>query len=212
MVPARRVSAAMAIIGGRAALGAAALVLAACGGRHTSALATASPAASSPGPHSSSVATAATGAVQLPNQLLGLDKNTSAEAKQSVSYLDRNYVAPLTAALVGEKAAIYGGGQNGATPFFFVVAGELPNQIASPDNVARELQKSWSARGITGVKMFPAGLSSVPVVCGQTQNKDNICSWVDHVSLGYVLYPPGYASSLSDAASKTSQIRSGIVR
>lgn len=211
MVPARRVSAAMAIIGGRAALGAAVFVLAACGVRHTSALATASPAASSPGPHSSAAA-AATGAVQLPNQLLGLNKNTSAEAKQSVSYLDRNYIAPLTAVLVGEKAAIYGGGQNGATPFFFVVAGELPRQIASLDNVAQELQKSWSAKGITGVKMFPAGPSGAPVVCGQTQNKDIICSWVDHVSLGYVLYPPGFASSLNDAASKTSQIRSGIVR
>ena len=211
MVPARRVSAAMAIIGGRAALGAGVLVLAACGGRHTSALATASPAASSPGPRSSAAA-AATGAVQLPSQLLGLNKNTSAEAKQSVSYLDRNYIAPLTAVLVAEKAAIYGGGQNGATPFFFVVAGELPKQIASPDKVAHELQKSWSAKGITGVKVFPAGPSAAPVVCGQTQNKDNICSWVDHVNLGYVLYPPGFASSLNDAASKTSQVRSGIVR
>ena len=131
------------------------------------------------------------GGVQLPSQLLGLNKNTSAEAKQSVSYLDRNYVAPLTAVLVGEKPSIYGDGQNGATPFFFVVAGELPEQIASPDNVAQKLQKSWSARGITGVKMFPAGPGSAPVVCGQTQNKDNKCSWVDHVSLGYVLYPPG---------------------
>jgi hypothetical protein len=39
-----------------------------------------------------------------------------------------------------------------------------------------------------------------------------MCSWVDHVSFGYVLYSPGFASSLNKAASKTSQIRSGVVR
>lgn len=217
MVPVRRASAGAAIIGGWTAVGAAVLVLAACGGQHTTAPVTASPAAASPAApspaaHSSSAGTTTAGAVHLPKQLLGLVKNTSAVAKQSVSYLDKKYVAPLTAVLVGEKAAIYGGRQNGATPFFFVVAGELPAQIASPDNVARNLQKSWSARGISHVKLFPAGSSGGPVVCGQTQNKDDMCSWVDHVSFGYVLYPPGFAPNVHDAAAKTSQIHSAVVR
>ena len=47
--------------------------------------------------------------MRLPSQLLGLTENTSAMAKQSVSYLDKKYVAPLTAVLAGEKSAIYGG-------------------------------------------------------------------------------------------------------
>jgi hypothetical protein len=216
MVPARRVPVTMAIAEGRAALGIAVLVLAACSG-HSSAPVAASPAASSPSPagsspaRSASPATTTAGAVHLPNHLLGLTRNTSAVAKQSVSYLSRKYVAPLTAILVSEKAAIYGGGQNGATPFFFVVAGELPAQITSPHSVAHKLQMSWSASGINNVKLFPEDPSGGPIVCGQTQNKDDMCSWVDHVSFGYVLYPPGFASSLHDAASKTSQIHSDVL-
>lgn len=217
MVPVRRASAPVAIIGGWAAFGAAVLGLAACGGQHTTApatasLAAASPAASSPAAHSSSTGTMTAGAVYLPNKVLGLTNDTSAKATQDVTYLEKNYAAPLTAVLVGQKAAIYDGGQNGATPFFFVVAGELPAQIASPDNVAQNLQKTWSANGISNVELFPAGSSGAPVVCGQTQNKDDMCSWVDHVSFGYVLYPPGFAPSLHDAASKTSQIHSAVVR
>lgn len=212
MIPARRVAAAMAIIGGRAALVGAVLALAACRGQHASAPATASPAASSPTVHSSSAATATADALHLPNQLLGLDKNTSRTAKQTISVLDKKYVAPLAAVLVGEKMAIYGGGQNASTPFFFVAAGELLAPIAAPDSVAQNLQKSWSARGIDNVKLFPAGPRGAPVVCGQTQNKDTMCSWVDRVSFGYVLYPPGFSASLKKAASKTSQIHTGIVR
>ena len=111
-------------------------------------------------------------ALYLPNQLLGLDKNTSRTAKQAISVLNKEYFFPLATALVGEKTAIYGGGQNAATPFFFMAAGESPAQVASPDNAAQRLQKSWSARGIDNVKLFPAGARGAPVVCGQTQNKD----------------------------------------
>jgi hypothetical protein len=212
MIPARQVAAAMAITGGWAALGGAVLALTACAGQHTSAPATASPAASSPTAHSSSAASVTADALHLPNQLLGLDKNTSRTAKQAISVLNKKYFAPLAAVLVGGKTAIYGGGQNAATPFFFVVAGELPAQVASPDNAAQRLQKSWSARGIDNVRLFSAGTRGAPVVCGQTQNKDIMCSWVDHVSFGYVLYSPGFASSLNKAASETSRIRSGVVR
>jgi hypothetical protein len=142
MVPVRWVAAAMRTIGDRAALGAVAIMVAACGAQHTSAPATASAAASSPAPQSSSTATAA-GSVSLPNQLLGRNKNTSAVAKQAVSILDRTYVSPLTAGLHGNwKSALYGGGQNGETPFFFVVAGKLDKRIASPNSVAHRLQGS----------------------------------------------------------------------
>ena len=218
MVPVRRASAVVATIGAWASVGSAVFVLAACGGQHAAAPAAASPAAASPeaaspAAHSSSGAgTKAAGAVRLPSQLLGLTENTSAMAKQSVSYLDKKYVAPLTAVLAGEKSAIYGGGQNGATPFFFVVAGQLPGQTASPDLVAQNLKKSWSARGISDVKLFPGGPGGGPVVCGQTHNKDDMCAWVDQVSFGYVLYPPGFAPSLPRAASKTRQIHAAVVR
>lgn len=214
MVSARRVAAATTTVGGRVALGAAAIVLAACGGQHTASPATASPASSSPAPQSSNSAT--TVAVHLPTQLLGQNENTSAAAKQATSILDRQYVSLLTAGLGGSwKTAIYGGNaQNATTPttdFFFVIAGTLTRPIASPDNVARKLQNSMLTRGITDAKLFPADANGEALVCGQT-HMDIVCSWADHVSLGYVLYSPGFASSLSDGASKTSQVRSAVVR
>ncbi len=211
MGPARRVAAAIAAIRGGAALGTAVIVLAACGAQHVAAPATSSPATSSPALHSSTSASTAAGAVHFPNQLLGLNKNTSAVAKQSIRILDKGYVSPLTAYLVGGKSAIYGGGQNGATPFFFVAAGALPSPIASPDNVAHKLHSVMLNSHITDAKLFPAGPNDEALVCGHTHNTDTLCFWADHVSFGVVLYPPGFASSLGDGASKTSQIRSAVV-
>ena len=211
MFPLRRVAA--ATIGGRAALGAVAIALAACGGQHTTAAAPASPPASSSAPRSSSPATAAAGAaVHFPNQLLGQNKNTSAAAKQVIGILNREFVSRLTAELGGGEAAIYGGGESVTAPttdFFFVIATALAKPI-SPDVFARSLQSSMVARGITNAKLFPAGVSGGALVCGQTRS-DIICSWADHVSLGIVLYSPGFASSLSDGASKTRQTRSAVV-
>lgn len=208
---ARRVAAAITIIRGCAAVGSAVIVLAACGAQHTTAPATASPAPSSSARHSSGPVSTVAGAVHFPNQLLGLNKNTSAVAKQSISILDKNYVSPLTAYLIGGKSAIYGGGQNGATPFFFVAAGALPRPIAAPDNVAHKLHSVMLNSHITDAKLFPAGANGDALVCGHTDNMDTLCFWADHVSFGVVLYPPGFASSLGDGASKTSQIRSAAV-
>lgn len=213
MVPARRAAAGLTTARGCVVLAAAAIMLAACGGQHTVAPATTSPAASSPSAHSSSPA-AATGSVQLPAQLLGLEKNTSAAAKQAVTIVSRQFASRLTEDVVGGKAAIYGGEQNGATPFFFVTAGAWAEHVASPDNVAHTLQEFMRTKGFTDVKVFPPGPDSEALVCGQkhvTAGTDTVCYWADHVSLGVVLYSPGFVSSLSDAASKTSQIHSTVV-
>jgi hypothetical protein len=210
----------MTTIGSCAALAAAVIVLAACGAQHAAAPATSSAAASSPALHSSGAAPAtaspatsspAVGTVSFPNQLLGLNKNTSAEAKQSIKILDKDYVSPLTAYLVNGKSTIYGGGQNGATPFFFVAAGALPGTIASPNSIGHKLHRVMVNSRITDARLFPAGPNGAAVVCGHTSSRDTLCFWVDHVTFGVVLYPPGFASSLSGGASKTSQVRSGVV-
>ena len=188
-------------------------MLTACGGQHTVAPAATSPAASSPSAHSGSPA-AATGSVQLPAQLLGLNKNTSAAAKQAVTLVNRQFSSNLAHEVVGEKAAIYGGEQNGATPFFFVTAGAWAEYVASPDNAAHILQKFMRTKGFTNVGVVPPGPDGVALVCGQkhvTAGTDTICYWADHVTLGLVLYSPGFVSSLSEAASKTRQIHSSVV-
>ena len=214
MVPARRAAAGVTPARGCVVLAAAAIMLAACGGQHTVAPATTSPAASSPSARSSSPAAATTGSVQLPAQLLGLKKNTSAAAKQAVTIVSRQFTSRLTEDVVGGNTAIYGGEQNGATPFFFVTAGTWAEHVASPDNVAHTLQEFMRTRGFADVKVLPPGPDGEALVCGQkhvTAGTDTVCYWADHVSLGLVLYSPGFVSSLSDAASKTSQIHSAVV-
>ena len=211
MFPVRRAATAAASIGSRTAIGAVAIALAACGGQHTAASATDPPPASSPAPQTNSPTTAAV--VNFPHQLLGQNENTSAGAKQVISLLNAEYVSPLTAKLGSAKAAMYGGGKSATTPttnFFFVIATSLDKPI-SPNVFAHKLQSSMSARGVTNAKVFPAGASGKALACGQTHN-DIICSWADHVSLGIVLYSPGFATSLNDGASKTEQIRSTVVR
>jgi hypothetical protein len=156
-------------------------------------------------PDASSSATTTAGSVSLPSQLIGLAKDTSAQGEQDVSYLDKEYLSPIAKLLVDDKSAIYG-----KEPFFFITAGKLPAQATSPDAVAKGIQATWSGTGITNVRVFPAG-SVARVICGQLQNKDDECAWVDSMSFGYVLYPPGFASSLDVAASETGQIHSAVV-
>jgi len=214
MVRARRVATAVTTAGGCAALAAAAIMLAACGGQQGMAPATSSPAAPSASVHSSSSAAAATGSVQFPAQLLGLSQNTSATAKQAVTIVSRGFASRLTGDVVNRKAAIYGGEQNGATPFFFVIAGTWAKHIASPNNVAHALQRFMQSKGFTDVRVFPASPNGEALICGQkhvTAGTDTVCQWADHMSYGGVLYSPGFVSSLSGAASKTSQIHAAVV-
>lgn len=214
MVLVRRAATSITVIKGCAALSAAVLVLTACGAQHTTNPATTSRATSSPLPHSSSSAATTAAVVYLPNQVLGRNKNTSVDAEQALSLLNSKYVSSLTAlskGLISVKTAIYGGEQNGATPFFFVVAGSSIRRIASPDTAVRSFRNDMLTRGESDATVFPAGPNGVATVCGHVQ-VDTICYWADHVSFGIVLYSPGFASSLNDAASKTSQIRSAVVR
>jgi hypothetical protein len=216
MVTARRTAVTITTIRRCVILGAVAIVLAACSSEHhTAAPAAASPASSSPASQGSK--SAATATIYLPTQLLGHNENTSTGAKQLISIFDKNLISPLTAAMGGHwTSAVYGGGdvQSASTPttdFFIVVAGTLQKPISSPDNFVRQLQDSLLAKGITDVKLLPADANGVARACGEEQGFI-ICSWADHISVGYVVYSAGVASDLSDGASKTSQIRSAVVR
>lgn len=151
MVHARRADAGVTTAGGCTALAAAAIMLAACGG-HTVTTATTSPAASSSSAQSSSPAAAATGSVRLPAQLLGLQKNTSATAKQAATIVSKEFASGLTGEVVGGKTAIYGGEQNGAAPFFFVTAGAWAQPVASPENVAHPLQEFLRTKGFADAR------------------------------------------------------------
>jgi hypothetical protein len=152
--------------------------------------------------------------VHLPAQLLGLQENTSATAMQTASLLRRGLASRLMGDVVGEKAAIYGGEQNAASPFFLVVAAAWAKHAARPENVAHALQEFLVAKGFTDARLLPPGPNGEARVCGHKHvqtGTDTVCEWADHASFGAVLYPPGFTSSLSDAASQTSQIHSAVV-
>src|SRR5215471_4991806 len=203
MISARRAASVVATAGGRAALGATAVMLAACSGQHAAAPVATSPAASSPAPHSSTSA-APNGPVHMPAQLLGLNENTSATAMQAISVLRKGIASRSMGQLIGEKAAIYGGGHNGAQPFFLVVAGDWAKRVASPDNAAHVIQEFLVTKGFADAKLLPAGSPGEALVCGHKHvqtGTDTVCEWADHTSFGAALYPPGFTSSLSDAAS-----------
>lgn len=213
MVPARRAAGGVTAAGGCTVLAAAAIMLAACGGQHTAAPATTSAAASSPSAHSSSSAAAVTGSVQLPAQLLGLNKNISATAKQAIPTVSQQFASPLMRDVAGGRTAIYGG-QNDATPLVFVSAGMWAKHLGSPDNAAHELQEFLRTKGFTDARVLPPGPDGEALACGQRHiapGTNTVCYWADHLTFGVAVYSSGFVSSLSDAASKTSQIRSAVV-
>jgi hypothetical protein len=67
--------------------------------------------------------------------------------------------------------------------------------------------------GSTDVRSFPAGPGGEALECGHVTRGGGqglVCGWADKLTFGVVVYTSGAASSLSDAASKTNQVRSAI--
>jgi hypothetical protein len=66
--------------------------------------------------------------------------------------------------------------------------------------------------GFEHLRLFPAGPHGGVLYCGHHINGEPViaCGWTDKLSGGAVVYLKGSASSLSDAASKTNQLRSAV--
>jgi hypothetical protein len=150
----------------------------------------------------------------MPAQLLGLKENTSTTAMQAISILRKGIASGSMGQLIGEQAAIYGAEHNAAQPFFLVIAADWAKRVASPDNAAHVIQGFLVTKGFTDAELLPAGSPGEALVCGHKHvqtGTDTVCEWADHMSFGAALYPPGFTSSLSDAASQTNQIYSAVV-
>src|SRR5262245_29783395 len=195
---------------GAVALGVAAVVTigaAACGGSSNSA-----PAASSAAPAASTPAAAASG-LQLPDQLFGLNKNTGPEAAQVTSAISRQFSA-LSSIARSHQAAVYG---TAGTPDVVVFAAKWSSAFAHRAASAA-VDKDAAAGGTAGAgstdaRSFPAGPHGGALRCGHTTRGGQnalLCAWADKSTFGLVLYVSGSASTLSDAAAKTNQVRSAI--
>ena len=169
---------------------------------------------SSPPTAAPSPATAASG-LHFPAQLLGLNKNTSSVAQAatraftSALAADRNNVRPPQGAfyggISGPAIVVFGARYSGA-------AAQAVQSVPTAFDMgfAEGLARST---GSTDLRSFPAGPHGGALYCGDgTLNGVTgiTCGWAEKVREGFVLYLRGSASSLSDAASKTNQVRAAI--
>jgi hypothetical protein len=145
------------------------------------------------------------GGLTLPGKLLGLSKATSANATHLAATLKReessggngrlkNVVAGVYGSTVAKGIAISGGGICGTCS-------------ARSPSVVRGILTS---DGYLDAKSFSGGSKGGTVACGSKTNGLIRCTWVDNSTAGDILYGGGFATSLSDAAAKTNQIRAAI--
>jgi hypothetical protein len=145
------------------------------------------------------------GGLTLPSKLLGLSKATSASATHLAATLKhdessggngrlKNVVAGVYGSTVAKGIAVAGGGICGTCS-------------AKSPSVVRGILTS---DGYLDAKSFPGGPKGGTVACGSKTTGLIRCTWVDNSAAGDILYGGGFASSLSDAAAKTNQIRAAI--
>ncbi len=172
-------------------------------------------ASSAPSAASSAVttqhATSPAGAIQFPPSLFGFGQDTSAQAQK----LDQNMAQML--AMMGMFAhphvALYGSMETG--DMFIVGVTDLTTaaQKYSQPISAASLRTGFLAQGAQDIQSFPAGAPGVVLGCGHVTRAgitEILCLRYSKTIIGMAVYLNGSASSLSDAAAKTSHAIAAI--
>ncbi|HEY3033074.1 MAG TPA: hypothetical protein VGJ54_00240 [Streptosporangiaceae bacterium] len=152
--------------------------------------------------------------VHLPAQLLGLSKNTSPQVQAQVRTIRK--VLGNTHVLRNPQIAYYGRLSKGPVVQVFAArwsSGALAQGMGSAAGGRAFAKGIAKSTGSTDLHAFPAGPNGGVVECGHLASlsgKQMFCAWADKKTAGGVTYIRGAASSLSDAASKTNQIRAAI--
>jgi hypothetical protein len=150
--------------------------------------------------------------VHFPAQLLGLNENTTPAARALVGALTGSMAAVRD--LRGPQAAVYGTSKGPAVAVsaarFSTAA--VRTAAADPATFDKGFALGFAkSSGITDLRSFPAGPHGGVLDCGHESGNGVIgCGWADKMRGGGVFYLRGSASSLSDASSKTNQIRAAI--
>jgi len=207
--------------GGRArhiaiALGAGAVVAigaAACGGTSSPAPTASSPAAAASSPAGAASSPAASGP-HLPAQLLGLSKNTSQQVQAQARTM--GVMLTNTHAFRHPQVVFYGQIHSGRVLQVFLApwsSKALAQGAASAAGGKFFAKGIASSTGSTDLRSFPPGPNGGLLECGHVASligKQFFCVWSSKQAVGGVSFIRGAASSLSEAASKTAQIRSAI--
>jgi hypothetical protein len=172
-----------------------------------------SPPTSAGSPAAAASPATAAGGLHFPARLFGLSKNTGPAARAVI----RSFVsllAPYRSAFRSSQEAVYGNVSGPPTIMVFVAtltsAGARRAAVPAFDKKAAVA----SVKGASGAAQpFPAGPHGGALECGQRTRsgaRSIVCGWTDKVTYGGVFYFGGSASSLSQAAAKTNQVRSVI--
>jgi len=158
-------------------------------------------------PTVASPATAASG-LHLPGRLLGLKKSTSPKTRAGVRANLRWAAADRKDFRSPQGAAYFG-----SSGREIEVLGAMFNGPYAIAALAPAFDKSFVKAiviGAKGLRSFPAGSHGGALYCGHASRSSLIaCVWADKAGTGEVRYLK-VASSLSDAALKTNQIRAVI--
>lgn len=139
-------------------------------------------------------------------------RNTGPEADRVIHKITTATVAERRA-VRDVQAAVYGhtGGPaivvKGARWSSPAIHAEESDPVSFDKGYARGVATS---SGATDLRSFPAGPLGGALYCGHGRSGEIVCGWTEKVRLGSVDYFYGAAPSLSDAASKTNQIRAAI--
>jgi hypothetical protein len=146
-----------------------------------------------------------------PSTLLGLARDTSPDAQQVAGQVSSG-LGVLQGIIVDPGAAAYDNTSNQAVLILTAQwsdAAKAAGLISNPSAGAIDGLKS---QGVTDAILFPAGPHGGSLACGH-QTFDGqpsiTCAWTDAKMFGVAFYF-GVASSLSDAAAKTIQVRSAV--
>jgi hypothetical protein len=171
--------------------------------------ATSAAASNTPSTGASTAASATPSSGAFPSTLLGLPEITGATAHQISSAI----VGPMatTGVLVRPQVAIYGGQNNGMIVVRSALSAAAKKYGGNP--TASSMRTGLLVMGVTDVQTFPPGASRASLACGKlTRGGQSVIFCEHYATTGIVItmFFNGLASSVSDAASKTSQVLSAI--
>lgn len=150
-------------------------------------------------------------AIHFPATLLGLARNTSPAYEQAI----RSGTQLLTemGVFTHPEAALYGS----STGPLILVAGAEWSARAKKYGVAKisaaSARKGFLIQGSPGARAFPAGALGARLACGHVKRAgltEIDCAWFDKKGVAVVVYFPGSASNLTDAAARTNRAVSAI--
>jgi hypothetical protein len=146
-----------------------------------------------------------------PGTLLGLARDTSPDAQQAAGQITGE-LGVLQGLIVHPGAAVYGTGPNQGMLILTAPWSDAAKADGLISNVSAGAIGGLKSQGVTDATSFPAGPRGGSLACGHKPiggQSSIICAWADDKMFGAAFYF-GFASSLSDAAAKTIQVRSAV--